>query len=266
MLGCATHPAAAPKPILVLSEWYDWGGAGHPWPIEVRLIAYDDGLVIRQPNRNVEPLAKPTFVWQQRDPKEVAAWADAAKVALHGIVPDLDSGVGLPLHLGGTDIEYWDAEAEQLVRSTSLSRPCLSPGDDAPDELTAQLRTLTHPSFLTFCDFLLGQSLSDAAAWMPKTIKVELFASPTAPGRLTDLPAAWPRKWIAESIGHESVEICLPVGATPDHLTAEILDPESKAWSQLTGFQLSDDTWWIVIPSAAQISLPAALHGEFGPC
>lgn len=69
--ACGSSPTvlpapAEPRPVLVLTERIDWGGAGHPWPIELRLVAYDNGLVIRQPVKNESPLAKPRFVWQQK--------------------------------------------------------------------------------------------------------------------------------------------------------------------------------------------------------
>jgi hypothetical protein len=263
-----TPPSSPPKPVLVLTEWNDWGGAGHPWPIELRLVAYDNGLVIWQPLKNNDPLTRPSFVWQQKTPAEVFALAAEAKAADLDGVRISDETVSLPLHMGMTDLWYSDPEKPELVKLTAYGMPCAATEEDLKYEWTSVLLKATNPRFLKLCDVLLRLPLADAKEWYPDAMKVELMAVDEKPDQLVAWPADWPQDRLSDSpIDGTIAEFCVPVGKRPAALTAAILDPQSEAWSQNIAADQTGPLWWVVLPYAARISMPGAIDTvASGPC
>jgi hypothetical protein len=268
--ACASEtatPAAEPKPVLILSEWNYPLHIGHPWPIEVRLVAYDNGLVIRQPVRNDDWQTKPRFVWQQRTPAEVLSLAAEAKAAALEGAKISDESVSLPLHMGWTDILYADPGKPGLVKLTAYGYPCAATKEDLENEWTLLMWKATHPRFIKLCDALLGLPLDDAKEWHPKEMKVSLMAV-DEPYNVVPLPANWPTDWRTVSpVDGTEVEICVPVGPQPAGLTAELLDPRSDAWSRTPAVERRGPFWWIVLPYAARVAMPGAVdQWADGPC
>ncbi len=257
-----------PKPILVLTEWNDWGGTGHPWPIELRFVAYDNGLVIRQPVKNDNPLTRPSFVWQQKTPTEVFALAAEAKGAALDGVRISDETALLQLHMGWTDIWYWDPEKSELVKLTAYGMPCAATKEDLKYEGTYDVWKATNPRFLKLCDALLTLPLADAQEWHPDEMKVELMAVDEKPDRIVAWPGDWPKGRQSDNPVDGTIsEFCVPVGKQPGTLTAAILDPQSEAWSQYIAAEQTGPLSWIVLPYAARISMPGAIESvASGPC
>lgn len=260
--------AEEPKPVLILSEWIDWGGIGHPWPIELRLVAYDNGLVIQQPVKGDEPLTKPRFVWQQKTPAEVFALAAEMKAASLEGVEITDESVPLPIHMGWTNFEYWDADKSELVKLVAYGMPCIAKDRDGPDQWAAITRSATDPRFLKLCDMLLGLQSPQAKEWYPKEMTATLLAVDEPPGKTVAWPNDWPADWQpTSSVDGTQVEFCVPVGQQPDGLTAEILDPQSEAWSQTIAVAQTGSLWWTVSPHAARVSMPGRIGLlANGPC
>jgi hypothetical protein len=268
--ACASQPATPapePKPVLILSEWNYPLHIGHPWPIEIRLVAYDNGLLIRQLVRSDDWQTKPTFVWQQKTPTEVLALAAETKAAALEGVQISDESVSLPLHMGWTNILYADPEKPQLVKLTAYGYPCAVTKEDLKYEWTLLMWKATNPRFIKLCDALLGLPLADAKEWYPQEMKVTLMAV-DEPYKVVPLPDDWPTDWRTVSpVDGTEVEICVPVGPQPAGLTAELLDPSSEAWSKHPAVEQTGSFWWIVLPYAARIAMPGAIdHWADGPC
>jgi hypothetical protein len=268
--ACASEPAvtpAEPKPVLILSEWNYPLHIGHPWPIEIRLVAYDNGLVIRQPVRTDDWRTKPKFVWQRKTPAEVRALAAEAKAAALDGIEISDESVSLPLHMGWTDIWYSDPEKPEPVKLTAYGYPCAATKEDLEYEWTFLMWKATNPRFIKLCDALLGLPLADAKEWHPKEMKVTLMAV-DEPHEVVPFPADWPTDWRTVSpIDGTKVELCVPVGPQPSGLTAEILDPRSDAWSKTPAVEQAGSFWWVVLPYAARVAMPGAVQDwADGPC
>jgi hypothetical protein len=271
--ACVGQPAlppksTEPKPVLVLSERIDWGGSGHPWPIELRLVAYDNGLIIQQPVKN-DPLTKPQFVWQKKTPDEVSALVAEVKAAGLDHIQVTHENVPLAVDAGFTSIEYRDSEsAESLVKATAYDMPCAAEDSDAQVAWKALARSATDSRFLQLCDKLLRLPRADAKEWYPDEMTVALITVNKQPDKIVPWPEAWPRKWsISDEGSYKKIEVCAPVGPRPDDLTAQILDPRSEAWSQSIAVKQDGSEWWIVIPFAARIAMPGAVSPwADGPC
>lgn len=267
LAGCATPPAAPPKPVLVITEWFDRVMPG-PWPLDVRLVAYDNGLVLAQP-RPKETTEVPDFIWSQMTPGAVFELAAEAKDAALENVEITDEDVSLPLHIGITNIDHWDPDKSAFSRLQAYGAPCRSwsGGEDAP--WTAALRAATDPRFLVLCERLLHLQLPNAQAWQPTEMTVILFPEDKPSDRIIPWPAVWPKKWREINLyGHRAIEVCVPVGPNPDELTAQILDMNSKQWtSRAPSVRGPDANLWSILDAAAKVSIPGEIEDVApGPC
>jgi hypothetical protein len=276
LTGMLANGAAAraedtgPSAVLVLTEEGYPAFLDTPWPTELRLVAYDNGLIIRQPVRLDDPRKKPHFVWQQRTPAEVIAWAAKVKAAALDHVELTDRNVPLPFEESVTILQYWDAESESLglARLQAYGLPCRAAEDESVDEGSTQIRQATNPRFLELCDALLRLPLDDAKEWHPAEMVVSLLVDNQAPDALIEWPDGWPAKWRELRLqGYTKVELCVPVGPQPNAITAQILDPQSEVWSRRISVKRVGSEWWMVTPDAAEIAMPGEVLSWFrGPC
>lgn len=261
--------SAEPKAILVLAapnyELY----LRHSWPVELRLVAYDNGLVIRQPMQLNNPEGPPHFVLQQKSPAEVQALvAEVMAAALAGIeLTKRDAPV--PLHAGATYLQYWDAAEQAFVSLYAYGTPCAGNDDDAKKPWVADIRPLTDPRFLKLCDDLLRLPLDGAEDWHPTEMLVELLAAESQTvDKVMPWPETWPRKWW-QSDGHGSkgITLCVPISAQPDSMTAQLLSPGSEVWTKNIAVDKSGRDWWTITAYAAKVMMPYRVENwSSGPC
>lgn len=271
--ACASEPAAPaaePKAVLVLTESDYPAFPGSPWPTDLRLVAYDNGLIIRQPVEDYDPRKKPHFVWQQRTPAEVMAWAANVKAAALDHVELTDWSASMPFRESTTILQYWDAESDSLglARLQAYGKPCRASDDGIDDEGSIQIRQATNPRFLELCDALLSLPLDDAKEWHPAEMVVSLLVDNRPPDAVIAWPEGWPARWRElRQEGYTEVELCVPVGPEPNAITAQILDPQSEVWSHRTSVKQVESEWWIVTPDDAEIAMPGEVLSWFrGPC
>ena len=266
----ATDEGAGPRAVLVLTESDYPGFPGSPWPVELRLVAYDNGLIIRQPDGSGDLRKKPHFVWQQRTPAEVIALVTKAKEAALERVELTDWNASMPFVESTTILQYSDSEDESLglARLQAYGMPCRATDNERDDEGSAQIRHATNPRFLDLCDALLRLPLDDAKEWHPAEMVVRLLVDNAAPDAAVDWPRGWPAKWRELRLeGYTMIELCVPVGPQPDGVTAQILDPQSELWSHRTSVKQAGSNWWTITPYDAEVAMPGEVLSWFrGPC
>jgi hypothetical protein len=271
--ACASEPVkpvAEPKPVLVLTESDYPAFLGSPWPTDLRLVAYDNGLIIRQPVEEYDPRKRPHFVWQLRTPAEVIAWAANVKAAALDRVELTDWSASMPFRESTTILQYLDAESKSqgLARLQAYGMPCRASEGERDDEGSIQIRQATNPRFLELCDALLRLPLDDAKEWHPAEMVVTLLVDNQAPDTAIAWPDGWPAKWRELRLeGYTKVEVCVPTGRQPNTITAQILDPQSEVWSRRISVKQVESEWWIVTPDDAQIAMRGEVLSWFrGPC
>lgn len=258
--------ASPPKPILAITE-LTMMGPHYPWPTDLRFIAYDNGLIILQPEHNFDGLTKPRFIWEHRSPAEIVALVAEAKAAALTDVQVTDQSVSLPFDMGWTGIHYWDAERSELIKVTAYGLPCIAWDSFPKQESVALERMATHPRFLKLCDAILSFASSDAKEWTPEEMVVSLIASPDGSEPTISWPADWPRDWPQRSVlGIRATDICVPVATEQNALTAQALDRRSPLWSQGGAVELSATERWTISVYGSRAVLPAAFDGWPGPC
>lgn len=261
--------AAEPRAILVLAESHYELYLSHPWPVDLRLVAYDNGLVIRQPMQLSNPEGPPHFVSQQRSPGEIQALVAEVKAAALAGVELTRQDAPLPLHAGDTRLEYWDADAQTFVSLYAYGTPCSGNDDDAKKPWVAEMRPLTDPRFVKLCDDVLRFPLDGAEDWHPQEMLVQLLATESQTvDKVVPWPRSWPRKWrVDDGGGYKQITLCVPVGTQPDNITAQILSPGSEVWTKNVAVGKSGREWWTITAYAAQAMMPYRVENwASGPC
>lgn len=268
LIGCAAAAPVVPKPILIVTEWYDRGLLTSPWPLDLRLVAYDNGLVIAQ-RRSGDFGDVPEFVWQQMAPEEASALAAEAKAAgLENVAITGESAQIFP-DSGFTAIEYWDAERSELVKLEASATPCRAWDRRAEDNWWTELRRATDPRFVTLCDRLLQLPLPAAKIWHPAEMTIVLIPGKGELDRIAGWPESWPKTWRKIDLyGSPSIEVCVPVGPEPDAFTAQFLDMGSAQWTpDATALRGPLSELWTPLAFASKVAMPAPItHWAPGPC
>lgn len=257
---------AEPKPVLTLIEYGGWSGIGYPWPDGLQLVAYDNGLIIKQAATGVDQYGNVRFISERKQPADTAALAARVKAALNGVATNREAR-GLPTDQGWTIVQYWDAEKSALVEVSSYGMPCVGLADTDQDPFLAEFRANAGQKFVALCDELLRLELSSAVDWFPETIMVMLHAEAARPDQTLDWPSDWPTRWQED---HEYRKLCVPLANRPSDLTVQLLT--GKIIGQSVSVQETAVAWWVV--KRADISMPGTIrfadHPERvlldGPC
>jgi hypothetical protein len=257
---------AEPKAVLVLTEEQIFSsGPRSAWPTRLRLIAYDNGLIIRRPSVPTDPQDQPRFVWQQRPRSEVLAWVAEVKAAALDKIDLTDRSVSLPVDWNFTTLQYWDRDSTSLglARLSADGTPCTANDDEARAEETALARQATDPRFLALCDKLMRLSLEGAEIWHPQEMVVTLFAFENQkPDETVPWPDDWPKKFAKVD---QTMEICVPVGADPNPITALILDPKFPWLHPSLAVSRSETEQWMI--GWGEVVFPGEVLSWFrGPC
>ena len=244
---------AEPKPIVALIEYGDWSGIGYPWPTGLQLVAYDNGLIIKQTATGTNLHGNVGFVSQQDEPADTAALAARVKTALKDVRTDQDTH-GLPTDQGWTIIQYWDAERSALIEVATYGMPCVGPNAQNQSPFLARFRAIADHEFVALCEELLRFELPNATDWYPESMLVTLHAEAARPEKQFEWPSDWPREW-KESVDHKHRMICAPLTDQPSELTLQLL---TGTLGRSVSVEETTLAWWIV--KGGNISMPGPVY------
>ena len=134
------------RPVVAMFLVSPWRHVEDLWPIDLVLVAYDDGLIIKRVAAASDNEG-PRFVSRQSTTRDVMALATTAKSHLQKIPAGFQSRPGM-LDLPTTFIQYWDKDKSTLVEMSNYGVPCMADPDQPIGLLLKMMRDAAHPEFL----------------------------------------------------------------------------------------------------------------------
>src|SRR6185295_7519513 len=113
LLLWASSAFAESRPVVVMFSASPWRHAEDLWPVNLMLVAYDDGLIIKQV-ATANHTEGPQFVSLQSTTSDVMALATVARSHLRKIPAGFQARPGI-LDLPTMYIQYWDEDKSTLV-------------------------------------------------------------------------------------------------------------------------------------------------------